>query len=763
MNDPGASSTMDLSFFSDEPNFQTIEDLATKVETDQPIKRKRGRPRTRIPPPVQYDENGNPIKKQRGRPRKDPSSASSKQSQSIVLFDENGIPLKKRRGRPRKSLIDPTTISFSLETVEDDINSNKPVLGLGSKGAETPLPSSHIAIGNAALIASIPIQPKKRGRPKKIQGDKFTLAGETKKEEDEKMRGSEVQPVIKKKRGRPKKSEIKRETISTPDEFLDDTSFIVNKVPDNLPRYLDNPKKDKEFLSSIQDRSVQNGKHDITHSQNDEDNSSDPSFIPLSDNRKKLVQNNEAAKAKEPVTDIQETLPKKRGRPKKIADPNAPPKVKRPRGRPPKTISLQPISKNSNLSTDQSRPSSAGNLINSLKTTTEVEDSPKRKIKLSKGNQYHISNDSRSSIIENSSFKETESNKAIVFNFKKNQGKNTKTNVILDDSYDVFSFDNNGNSNFVIPEDVLPSQAKEVGTKEVNDLNLEPLKEKLELIDTDVEFSADDKSECSSQVGSPSVEDISTLRPLLDPIENSLEAADATKSCTSSKDNTSRNVGNNFDRKSENHITPLIPKVGTRTTFDNWSLSLSFQDMNDHGTSDISSNSEKEKIEHAQVPSSPNIPQGTNSVVKCSSISDATLPDASSNSEVEEFSIVPMLPKWSESPNELFSTLNGDILTLHHYFEDLLSYMNTNNSSLSNDIKGDLSFFINQMPMEELTMNFHEWLDSKARQMHSKFEMDVEQKVTLLKKNFEASKRLLEEIDDDSVLLKLARRFNIKY
>lgn len=146
MNESNASSTMDLSLFSDESNFQPLAAFE-KPDQPKPEKRKRGRPRTKPIVPVLLDEEGNPIKKQRGRPRKNPESNPG-QKHSIMLFDESGAPLKKQRGRPRKSLIDPSNLSFTSETLTAESSMSKDLPKSQSKNLENNLASSVLYKGS---------------------------------------------------------------------------------------------------------------------------------------------------------------------------------------------------------------------------------------------------------------------------------------------------------------------------------------------------------------------------------------------------------------------------------------------------------------------------------------------------------------------------------------------------------------------------------------------------------------------------------------
>lgn len=612
----------------------------------------------------------------------------------------------------------------------------------------------------------IPIQPKKRGRLKKSGDDtqkttKLSQGSIALKQPKSQNIGTM------KRRGRPKKLEL-----------TDDTKGrdIANKTM-SLPTDLE--------ISSTNAFEQSNSKQNATPTTSKPNSKSDPNNLVASLDKPKSPNDSSSVMRSEDTAEVIVTTEKhditahnphspkvqvlkKRGRPRKIIDKNTEPKVKRPRGRPPKTVNDSSRLKNSleSLGVHQA-DSNIHQQSNIPKVSCKLENSPRRKVKLSRGNtDIAFSGEKDLQANDNSLNNVAEINKDIFLNFKKNQEKPTKPNTILDDSYDVFSFDNNGNSNFVIPEDAFTPQIPKKVTDSKPDtlIPLAPLREKLELIDTNIEFSEDNASVLSSPVQSPSEQDDGPLRHSSTPLkQHTREEKEITHSTNSVND---IDQHTDFHNVSGAHVfTSAEKETSSKAQIipDEWSLSISFHDVNGHGTPDLSPASINSSISIKHPPSSPDVPKQLKKDTSTSTSTSPSLPLEYSQSEIDEPLLEQCLPVWPSTGSELLSTLNKDILTLNGYFHDLLLYINKNDSTLGSDITGDLTFFLNQMPKNELNMLFHEWLTTKGNEIYKNFEREVETKLNVLKKQFNNAIQMVEEIESDEVLFDLAKRFKLKF
>ncbi|QEU62854.1 Bir1 [Kluyveromyces lactis] len=778
MNDSNLSSAMDLSFLSDESSFQQIGSLNTP-KLPKAEKRKRGRPRTKPVVPVELDANGNPIKKQRGRPRKNPTTETHKSAKKEPILDENGLPVKKRRGRPRKSLIDPTNISFTSESKKNTTTDNNINIQDTLGGIPKTLKAKH-----SHNVLPIAIQPKKRGRPKKTE----SIEGVRTEQSHEAMNYSndmkfKIEKILHKEDNYPNlissrdtfdpKKSSHRSDVSKPESSL---------VKDNSQR------KSIDCVSS----SIAGESDSISaySSKGSTSLSSDDSYIPEVDPLQKVQSDHRADKGQIEFGDnraseqlqrdtdsaIQTQAPRKRGRPKKLRDETAEPKVKRPRGRPPKDKVNK--DKNQSASNTEKLPENQWTLNDiisgRMQQKDQLEASPKKKIKLAKTAAQLGINDSKGSQVGETSFMQSvEKNKDVFLDFKKNKEKATKPNTILDDSYDVFSFDNNGTSNFVIPEEAFPAQGSKKNKTEKSS-PMKPLKEQLELIDTDIAFSDESENdsdyspnENQDRVNSSPVQSLPDrerdfLRPKQNPIDEPGLATDVSKAQNRMEQGT--DISNELVESQANKLGADNRERRTSNRLsDEWSLSLTFQDVNGQGTPDASP-SNKPKVSFGPLPSSPDV--NTKAVINNSNHStdhphlDQKYLDAES---ITQTTPIESLPKWNVLDNSELSSLSEDVLTLNKYFSDLLLYMNKVDASLASDLTGELTFFINSMPNEELALNFKNWIDQKGKEIFESFETTINTKIETLQRQFSTAKEFIQQIDDDSVLLEFANRFNIDF
>ncbi|CDO94362.1 unnamed protein product [Kluyveromyces dobzhanskii CBS 2104] len=752
MNDSNISSAMDLSFLSQESNIQQI---GTIERTDTPKtteKRKRGRPRTKPVIPTALDADGNPIKKQRGRPRKVLTDATDTDGEKNKPLDENGVPLKKRRGRPKKSLIDSTSVTYPLGS------SNKSTAPNGNTYQDSA--SGYLAVASKSDASTSsqtnPDKINKQGRPKKIDVSESSKSKTSTERTDYAGVRTMREKQNEEETSRPKKSERLIEHFDS--KRLSHRSDVFGiEGPQRKVAFPEN-EEHPELIRSI--NGISNDNLAYKEREQSASISSDESYLPTNDlsqvpkseprgtdHMEFTEQNLPERTSKILDSSIQPKAPRRRGRPKKVRDESAEPKVKRPRGRPPKEKH------------DKDRPQQV------LNTEKLYEN------QWTLNNMISI-NDSKGSHVEDTSLlKPTEKNKDVFLNFKKNQEKATKPNTILDDSYDVFSFDNNGTSNFVIPEDALPSQsAKKNNSQKTSPMK--PLKEQLELIDTNIQFSDENESDIdysisesqnegsSSPVQSPSDPRLDSLRPdeelkvLTGPTNDLAKSQNILeKGPTTLKEEKSRvnSLGENSCKATSPHLS------------EEWSLSLSFQDVKGQGTPDASPLSER-NTSFKPIHSSPNLVTDVASQ-KPESLkqTEQGAQSSSENDLLTKFSAIKELPSWQALNSNLLTLLDGDITTLNEYFNDLLSYMNKTDASLASDTTGELTFFINNMPNEELALKFNNWIDQKANEIFMSFENKINNKVTTLHHQFEIAKELIQGIDNDAVLIEFANRFNIKF
>lgn len=95
-------------------------------------------------------------------------------------------------------------------------------------------------------------------------------------------------------------------------------------------------------------------------------------------------------------------------------------------------------------------------------------------------------------------------------------------------------------------------------------------------------------------------------------------------------------------------------------------------------------------------------------------------------------------------------------ILVKEYFHDLLLYINKNDATLENDKDGDLTFFVRQMPAEELDTTFPEWLEKKMSRVRSEFLSDADEKLNQLKEQFEHARAFISALDDDDAITNIA-------
>lgn len=105
--------------------------------------------------------------------------------------------------------------------------------------------------------------------------------------------------------------------------------------------------------------------------------------------------------------------------------------------------------------------------------------------------------------------------------------------------------------------------------------------------------------------------------------------------------------------------------------------------------------------------------------------------------------------------------LDDNTELVKEYFKNLLRYINNNDSTLSNDLDGDLNFFINQIPDNELDLTFNDWIDIKVSEVKADFIKKTDKKTELIKKEFESIQKRIEDLDDDNILRTMAKNSNI--
>lgn len=95
------------------------------------------------------------------------------------------------------------------------------------------------------------------------------------------------------------------------------------------------------------------------------------------------------------------------------------------------------------------------------------------------------------------------------------------------------------------------------------------------------------------------------------------------------------------------------------------------------------------------------------------------------------------------------------------YFHDLLVYINKNDATLANDHDGELTYFMRQMPPEEVDMTFTTWVESKLDKIKMDFARDCEEKMRTLRMDFERTQDFISSLEDEETITSIARRLNL--
>lgn len=97
-------------------------------------------------------------------------------------------------------------------------------------------------------------------------------------------------------------------------------------------------------------------------------------------------------------------------------------------------------------------------------------------------------------------------------------------------------------------------------------------------------------------------------------------------------------------------------------------------------------------------------------------------------------------------------------ILVKEYLHNLLVYINRNDATLATDKDGDLAFFTNKMPPDELTLTFSEWLVKKMAIVEREFVQESEFKLKSYRDRFQKMKDSIMSIDNDKTLIEMAER-----
>lgn len=117
--------------------------------------------------------------------------------------------------------------------------------------------------------------------------------------------------------------------------------------------------------------------------------------------------------------------------------------------------------------------------------------------------------------------------------------------------------------------------------------------------------------------------------------------------------------------------------------------------------------------------------------------------------------------KLAEEMEDKFVKLDENRLLVKSYLHDLLRYINKNDATLANDEDGNLSFFIKQMPAEELEIPFPEWINKKVEVVKKEFIVDYNRKLELLKSQLDHTQDYIESLTDDESLFGIAEKLGV--
>ncbi|CDH16520.1 uncharacterized protein ZBAI_08308 [Zygosaccharomyces bailii ISA1307] len=117
--------------------------------------------------------------------------------------------------------------------------------------------------------------------------------------------------------------------------------------------------------------------------------------------------------------------------------------------------------------------------------------------------------------------------------------------------------------------------------------------------------------------------------------------------------------------------------------------------------------------------------------------------------------------KASNSQNEKMFKMDEDKNLVKNYFHDMLRYINNNDATLANDRDGDLTFFMKQMPSEEMDIPFSQWITKKKEALQKEFQEDVKQKLRKLRDEFNHAIENIGTIENEETLIAMAERLGV--
>lgn len=105
--------------------------------------------------------------------------------------------------------------------------------------------------------------------------------------------------------------------------------------------------------------------------------------------------------------------------------------------------------------------------------------------------------------------------------------------------------------------------------------------------------------------------------------------------------------------------------------------------------------------------------------------------------------------------------LDNDTKIIKKFFHDLLLYINRNNCTLENDVDGEIENFVNQIPANELDMDFQTWILDKVTKVKVDFRKAVQKKINLVSKKIESQKHYIDNIATDEELIEMVKNLEI--
>ncbi|AAS53078.2 AER399Cp [Eremothecium gossypii ATCC 10895] len=741
---------------------------AAASATGEPVlvKRGPGRPR-KVPVELEAGAAGTPVKRKPGRPRKTPTEQSGGGSDSspkrgpgrprkriISIELENPASAKRGPGRPRKSAglpVSAENASHNTEVTEGAEMNDSVVVSqllpqpeMGTKGVS----ATHHSVITVPALAH-PVASYEAGPPstlaKRYPNSSAYLSSDRSFDPDSERLKNHSNP-----------DDLSKDSIEVPVRGYDHGS---SRSPSNRPVLVSSPTKVRTLgayshsnLRTRETLDAQRHKRDSAENSDIEDLRSSITTLPDDSDYDSRSSDSEPTFSR-------------RGN------------VMQPRA--------SSSTSNEGIIVQSSKEISA----RPHETTTQenTTQSPRRKRRLKKTMTVTLADDlskGEENNQEHHSF-QSENRKSVVLNFnKKKQSpspvascRGNHKNNILDDSYDVFEFSSHGNSAFVIPPDAFkspqrdskepsaPRVKKSVGilgilknttqslqaiSKSPRHSSINKLRSKLDEIDIDIQLSDDEDDEDDEQNSVRSTYSTPLCSPRCSPklrprqqlhnfvIDDVSERNSKSPPETPLPQSPTRTSKHASQLITGAHVTPAAvssPKIGTLYTEQNI-LALDRLQLGDHGTpqNHTSHRNSELELEPEHPPSRNSTPEPINE-----------------------------LPVWRALPNIEFNKLDEDRRMLSGFLHDLLRYMNVNEATLKRDIDGNITYFIQQMPNQELDMTFIQWLDLKVSQLKVEYLKELEKKRTLLVGQFEASERIIRNISDSKVLLELANRFGIKF